>query len=628
MSILNSQFSILNSQLIIKGGRGVFMKKLNRSKIFKIETKILIAMITTGILVIALLGGYNIYSLVHYNRAQLSEFETTLLNQYDEQIKNEVQTGISILNYYYRLSQSGSLTEHEAKEQAKAVIKAIRYGKDESGYLWIDDPKGILIAHPVLEDQEGDNRMAIQDPQGVLLIQEIIAAAMEDKNSGFTLYDWEKPENVGTGVLSPKRAYSEYFEEWDYIISTGNYIDEIFDYLNERSLLLSKNLRNAAYGTSGILFFTLIILVIYSIYIGKKISRPIREITEGIGLDKEGKVRIQTLNISSTDETQYLAEALNSMTQQVKEFIGKVKANTENLKDNIQGVDTLLSHLEVNTKVTSEKALKTSVDTEHIASALHSVRNALEEISGFVNNIAKTAEKTTILTSEISHRAESLKDSSVTSKRHMMTIYEEVKHNVEGAMEEVKAVEKIVHLSSEIAQIASQTNLLALNANIEAARAGEAGRGFGVVAEEVRVLADNTSSTAKMIQDVVGGIQRSVFHLSDNTLRVIKFIEENILKDYEGFIQGGDSYTQDAHTINEAMLDLSATLEEMTATSQEILSKTNEVALKLNDNAENVQSITKESETISDNLSKIKNNSEHNFSKVRELQSYVGKFKI
>ncbi|WBW96828.1 methyl-accepting chemotaxis protein [Oceanirhabdus sp. W0125-5] len=155
----------------------------------------------------------------------INSIEADMLNQYDDFIKYQVDGSMSVIDSVYKKYESGLLSENEAKELAKELIKEIRYGDD--GYLWIDDENGVLLAHPIIPQKEGINRTNLQDPNGVKLIQEIISAAKNNKNNGYTDFMWERPQDVGTGNLSPKRAYSKYFEPWGWIISTGNYIDDI-----------------------------------------------------------------------------------------------------------------------------------------------------------------------------------------------------------------------------------------------------------------------------------------------------------------------------------------------------------------------------------------------------------------
>ena len=173
---------------------------------------------------------------------EITSIEGDMLTRYDELIKEEVNTSLSILESVYTKYESGLWSETEAKEIAKDLIKSLRYG--DNSYLWIDDLSGNLVAHPIIPDKEGINRLGLQDPNGVKIIGEIISAATDTKNNGYTNFMWEKPEDVGTGNLTSKRAYSVLFEPWGWVVSTGNYLDTIYNEIENFRSMVKGNFQN------------------------------------------------------------------------------------------------------------------------------------------------------------------------------------------------------------------------------------------------------------------------------------------------------------------------------------------------------------------------------------------------
>ncbi|OEF98080.1 hypothetical protein BHF71_03410 [Vulcanibacillus modesticaldus] len=161
-----------------------------------------------------------------------------LLEKYDQNIKNQVENVISILNYYYQLSQEGVMTEEEAKKAAIDVVRSARYG--DSGYFWIDNTDYILLAHPYLKDKEGKYRGDVKDVNGKLIIKELVDGA---KNKGEVYVDfyWTKPGKEGT---FKKRGYAKLFEPWGWVPGTGNYVDDItkeIDKLAAKNRILLQN---------------------------------------------------------------------------------------------------------------------------------------------------------------------------------------------------------------------------------------------------------------------------------------------------------------------------------------------------------------------------------------------------
>lgn len=154
----------------------------------------------------------------------------SLHENYDAVIKGQVENALSLIEYHYNAYLNGDVDEEQAMENAKMAVKAVRYG--ESGYFWIDGVDYSLIAHPIVPQKEGSNRKEAKDPNGVLIIQEIVKVS---ENGGYVDFMWEKPQNAGSGLLSPKRSYSRLFKPWNWVVSTGNYIDDIEDaYVDHR----------------------------------------------------------------------------------------------------------------------------------------------------------------------------------------------------------------------------------------------------------------------------------------------------------------------------------------------------------------------------------------------------------
>lgn len=183
----------------------------------KFRTKLLVIFGILFLLVATIFVASNTLNTINYNKQQLADYEKELLADYDQLIKFQTESAIKLLEYAYNQYESGAMNEEEAKKLGQTLIKELRYG--DSGYFWIDHVDGTLIAHPEQPQNEGNNRLDIQDPNGTYLIRNIIEAATTGVNDGYTEYMWEKP---GVDGLVMKRAYSQLFEPWEYIVSTGN----------------------------------------------------------------------------------------------------------------------------------------------------------------------------------------------------------------------------------------------------------------------------------------------------------------------------------------------------------------------------------------------------------------------
>ena len=181
---------------------------------------------------------------------------------------------------------------------------------------------------------------------------------------------------------------------------------------------------------------------------------------------------------------------------------------------------------------------------EETAASAQEITATMDEMEKAVSNIAHKAEEGTIVSAQINERAENLKETALTTDRNAQDIYGNVREELEGALEQSKQIEQIEALSRSILEIADQTNLLALNAAIEAARAGEAGRGFAVVADEIRKLAEQSTQSVEKINGIVRLVKDSVNNLMVSSRRIMDFIEGEVLKDYQEFIETADSYSR------------------------------------------------------------------------------------
>ena len=182
---------------------------------------IMIAIPTIGL---ALLGTY-------YLRQSMNEsvelYEESMSDGYSMEIKSQVQGALAVVQSYYDRSQSGEITEEEAKEMAAEAVRAMRYRDDASGYIWIDGADYILVMHPILTEQEGDNRYDLTDQNGVKVTQSVVSVAQS--GGGYNEFYFTKSDGV---TVAPKIAYAEMFEPWGWAVATGNYVDDMNEKIN------------------------------------------------------------------------------------------------------------------------------------------------------------------------------------------------------------------------------------------------------------------------------------------------------------------------------------------------------------------------------------------------------------
>ena len=193
-------------------------------------------------------------------------------------------------------------------------------------------------------------------------------------------------------------------------------------------------------------------------------------------------------------------------------------------------------------------------------------------------------------------------------------------------MEASRNVNKINELTGNILNIASQTNLLALNASIEAARAGEAGRGFAVVADEIRVLAENSSKTANDIQDISNIVTDAVARLTQNSRNMLDFVESDVIKDYDSFVDIVNQYQEDAELMSNIIGNFVEQTGNINQTMQGMNAGIVDVSTTVGESARAVSSVAEDAIVLVEAMSQIQDATEESQKISEELQNEVQKF--
>jgi len=379
---------------------------------------------------------------------------------------------------------------------------------------------------------------------------------------------------------------------------------------------------------SGGIIITLAILV--SVYLGNSISKPVLEcarIAENVGNLKLVD-NINQNDLKRKDEIGTMLNAYQSIIDKLRKFVEELKEsillNEEVSSETIENLNYLLEQADNNSAITQEL----SAGMEEITATISSISESYKEIDNSMADLAQKVIEGANTSSEISQKAEQLSAKFKESRDKTMNIYENAKAQIENAIESSKNVDKINILSNAILEITEQTNLLALNAAIEAARAGEAGRGFSVVADEIRKLAETSQKTVEEIKSIADTIINSVNLLVENTTGLSEFLEKEITRDYDMMVEAVTQYKQDGSLLNSILGDLSANSQEVSATVNHMATSINEIARTIDESTLATQDIAEKNSNVVDIISDINKTMDKNEEITEMLKKLVAEVEL
>lgn len=378
-------------------------------------------------------------------------------------------------------------------------------------------------------------------------------------------------------------------------------------------------------GISVVLFIITVVVAVETIV--KPLRRQNKQLSDIIDNINNGKGDLtMRVDVKSHDEIGQSAIGINHFIETLQNIMSKI-INNSNVLDGVVG------------KV-AESVNSSSDSANDISAIMEELSATMEEVSattgGVSSNTASAEEKVKDMAEQtkiISQYAQEMKGRAVTleqtandNKNSTSQVINDITGELNTALENSRSVEKVAQLTEDILSISSQTNLLALNASIEAARAGEAGKGFAVVADEIRQLADSSRETANNIQTINEQVIEAVNGLVKASERIISYINENILPDYEAFVQGGRQYSEDAVHIDDSMAEYEKSAEEILSTMIEITDVIEGINKAVEESANGVTDAAVNVDSLVQSMSEVHGKMEENSSVAKNLKDESANF--
>lgn len=306
-----------------------------------------------------------------------------------------------------------------------------------------------------------------------------------------------------------------------------------------------------------IAFVIIVFVAVFMAGLIGKMLAPIQMLKQFASGDfSENVVSEKTIPREYRNETEQIRTATTEVRQQIREIILNTKKDAENIGTIAESTSSRMTTLNQDISGISEMVIRVMVQTLQAKKLTDSIMDNGQELGEAIEKVAQKAGEAVGQSGSIMERAEKQHEASRQSSKQAVALYQETRENLEKAITDSKRVREIDTLTEEILAISTQTNLLALNASIEAARAGEAGRGFSVVAEEIRELADHSRLAVDQIRKVTESVVHNVDFLSENSEKLLSFMNERVMKDYQDMTALAQMYQQDAAFYNDVSVEL------------------------------------------------------------------------
>ena len=596
----------------------------------KIKDKGLARKLTTAVVgaLVMLSAGLVIIAAVVFTdiKATMKEvlYDVTL-DSYKSVISSEVQSAISITENYYELAQSGGLSEAEAQKKAMEVIRSIRYGDDNSGYLWIDGTDYTLLMHPILPDQEGNNRYELTDQNDVKIIQEIMKVA---KEGGYNEFYFTKSDGV---TVAPKVAYSKEFEPWNWVITTGVYSDDIQNIVdNSNGVIQIGQIFNQSLGLmAGMAAIFAVIIAIVAYILIKKIILVI------------DKVKVQLTRVAQGDLTGKLKGRISQRNEELGSMVRNTNIAMDSFRSSMLSVKNTTDAVESGSTDMKEKTENAVNANEQVATAIGNVAAEVSQqasaVDQMIENVASLADAGKAVSTAVEEALQYMKQldgNSADMKAKMESMSEESAHmdvNVQEISEKIdvtsKGIQEMETILGSIEEIASETNLLALNASIEAARAGDAGRGFAVVADSIKGLSENTSNELENIRKIISTLVEN-FKECEKCIELVVKSNQSSTESTKDVIESFRIINNDVVSTNEKLTVVHETDEKMMKDIMEIDNQVKVIGQAAESNAAATQEITASSEELTALLTNISSTCNSMTGYVDNLVKDMNQFKV
>ncbi|MDR3630987.1 MAG: methyl-accepting chemotaxis protein [Desulfocapsaceae bacterium] len=494
--------------------------------------------------------------------------------------------------------------EERFMDEAKRQIGSLRFGPDNQDYFFIIDTGARIVMHPIKPELDGKDMSDFQDPQGKKFFAEMARLGKEN-GDGYIEYMWPKP-----GEKDPVRkiSYVRLFKQWNWIVGTGIYADDI-----DKALLAQQRGMQASITRQGVWIAgcsAVLIAVVGCIvtFLANRISSPIRSASLMLRDIAEGEGDLtRRLKVSSGDELGDLAKWFNVFVEKLQNIIKDIADDGKALNTSVDSLSRIAGEMSKGAEETSGRANTVSAAVEEMSANMSSVASSMGETTANVDMVAAAVEEMNATIKEIAQTSE--KARVITDQAVGEAARSSAQVDALG-----KSAQEIAKVLETISDISDQVDLLALNATIEAARAGDAGKGFAVVASEIKELARQTAAATNVIRDLIEEIQKTTRDTIVEIGSISKVVSQNssivntIATAVEEQAVTVDQISQNISHISQGIQEINENVSQSSSVSIQIagdIADVNRAAQEMSENSNKVNTNTGSLHELSAGLTKL-----------------------
>ncbi|CAI8777867.1 Methyl-accepting chemotaxis protein CtpM [Pseudomonas sp. IT-P294] len=518
-----------------------------------------------------------LFILQEQARKEVEETRERLLSDAKATLQSYVAVAMTTIKPLYDAAAQG---DDAARAQAIKLLSSITYGKE--GYFFGYDSNTVRLFKANSPDGVGQSFKDNRDPNGVYVNRDLVKVAKD----GTHYLQYSSPLPGNTQVLVPKLGYTDYLPKWDMAVGTSVNLDGIEAQVALVEAKVKERMEGVVLSIVGIAVVVLLVIAAAGMLLANTILRPLNLMKANLDDIAAGEGDLtRRLTITSQDELGELAGSFNRFVDKIHGLVRQITEMTSQLTGLVTQV--------------SDQAQRSDQAMERQRHETDQVATAINEMSAAAQEVAKSAQNAAVAAQQTDEEGQAAKRVVAGSIVKIHALVDDIRRSGVSLDSLQKDVSSIVSVLGVIRSIAEQTNLLALNAAIEAARAGEAGRGFAVVADEVRALASRTQISTQEIQGMIDRLQAGTQSAVEAMRRSSEAGDGTSAQANEAGASL-DTMAQLIATINSMNAQIASAAEEQTAVAEEINRSVHQIAVAVDSVADETQLGAQTSRSLAD----------------------------